>query len=446
MGKIKKILENELIGGTQNTDIYPVTSTRAVFDRNNDNLDDRLANKIPENADYNDSNSDLSISDEKGNIIISAQNGHIKTKNFDSSNTAKKPYTRVTRFTVNVDCGLTNGTNFTPVNINSYTEKKIYSDNVVLYLPTSYTVDKEATKLIILCKQGSTQVTSYSDPVFNLNIFNYMLYLGYAILAADGMPDGLTSELGLDDTRVVGNYVAVQSVIRAYHKIISEYNIDNRGCFVFGFSQGGHYAQNVVDLSGIPILACAELSPVCSMRYHQWDLSANRTIGGIDWTRPARLNIARLFGFTSVTNNEELLSLPYDQDKVQGYDPWTRGVKNPYTGFVQGSSYGSNLWKLPDNVNIKDISMTKLLKAPLKIWVAENDSSLGADVTKVFVQAAKNAGQEVDLVVYSSGGHGIHYSQNAIGTFTENNEVKSLYPIAYEIALWYYRFGGYELK
>lgn len=39
MGKIKKILENELIGGTQNTDVYPVTSTKAVYDENNVRLD-----------------------------------------------------------------------------------------------------------------------------------------------------------------------------------------------------------------------------------------------------------------------------------------------------------------------------------------------------------------------------------------------------------------------
>lgn len=39
MGKIKKILENELIGGTQNTDVYPITSTRAVYDENNERLD-----------------------------------------------------------------------------------------------------------------------------------------------------------------------------------------------------------------------------------------------------------------------------------------------------------------------------------------------------------------------------------------------------------------------
>lgn len=42
MGKIKKILENELVGGTQTTDIYPVTSTKAVYDENNKRLDNIL--------------------------------------------------------------------------------------------------------------------------------------------------------------------------------------------------------------------------------------------------------------------------------------------------------------------------------------------------------------------------------------------------------------------
>ena len=43
MGKIKKILENELVGGTQTTDVYPVTSTKAVYDENNERLDKVLA-------------------------------------------------------------------------------------------------------------------------------------------------------------------------------------------------------------------------------------------------------------------------------------------------------------------------------------------------------------------------------------------------------------------
>ena len=42
MGKIKKILENELLGGTQSTDVYPITSTQAVYDENNEKLSDIL--------------------------------------------------------------------------------------------------------------------------------------------------------------------------------------------------------------------------------------------------------------------------------------------------------------------------------------------------------------------------------------------------------------------
>lgn len=42
MGKIKKILENELTGGNQSTEIYPVTSIKAVYDENNKRLDNIL--------------------------------------------------------------------------------------------------------------------------------------------------------------------------------------------------------------------------------------------------------------------------------------------------------------------------------------------------------------------------------------------------------------------
>lgn len=44
MGKIKKILENELVGGTQRIDIYPVTSTKAVYSEDNERLDNVLNN------------------------------------------------------------------------------------------------------------------------------------------------------------------------------------------------------------------------------------------------------------------------------------------------------------------------------------------------------------------------------------------------------------------
>lgn len=42
MGKIKKLLESELIGGTHNTDVYPVTSTKAVYDTTNKSLEEYI--------------------------------------------------------------------------------------------------------------------------------------------------------------------------------------------------------------------------------------------------------------------------------------------------------------------------------------------------------------------------------------------------------------------
>ena len=55
MGKIKKITENELVGGTQNTDVYPVTSVKAVYDESNERLDNILNRRgvVNISTDYN---------------------------------------------------------------------------------------------------------------------------------------------------------------------------------------------------------------------------------------------------------------------------------------------------------------------------------------------------------------------------------------------------------
>lgn len=56
MGKIKKLLENELVGGVNATDIYPVTSIKAVFNDNNERLDHTINRNSTVNisTNYND--------------------------------------------------------------------------------------------------------------------------------------------------------------------------------------------------------------------------------------------------------------------------------------------------------------------------------------------------------------------------------------------------------
>ena len=80
MGKIKKILESELVGGTQGTDVYPVTSTKAVYDENNVRLDTILKPATKEAAGL--------MSPEDKNNIESLQEE--VAKKFDKTNVAQE--------------------------------------------------------------------------------------------------------------------------------------------------------------------------------------------------------------------------------------------------------------------------------------------------------------------------------------------------------------------
>lgn len=80
MGKIKKILENELIGGTQSTDVYPVTSIKAVYDENNKRLDNIL-NRLDEKID--NKTSEINVAKEEALQAI-AENEQSAITNFNS--------------------------------------------------------------------------------------------------------------------------------------------------------------------------------------------------------------------------------------------------------------------------------------------------------------------------------------------------------------------------
>jgi len=394
----------------------------------------------------NSSENDFEIVDENKNPIVVFNDGHIKTLNFDSSKLEKLPYVRRNFFSYNVNCTNFLTTNFTASSINYYDPIALYEDNAILYLPASYSNQGPKTKLIIYCKEGSTYMTEDHDSILtNPEATRYFLYQGYAILAADGVPDGWKEALKIGE-RAVGNYVAVQSTLRAFEYVKNNYNIDCDNVFIFGYSQGGMYAENVIDNTDLPIRAAVLLSPALSMRYHQWDAPTSQTIDGTSYTKGARLNIARIFNFPEVTTNAQLLALAYDPDKVCGYDPWVRNVDNPYDGFIKGTSVGTELWGLPSGASLDSITMKKYTKCPTKIWVAENDNVLGVDITKVFVKAIRNTGQVADLQLFSTGEHHIQNYQTAIRTFVENGENVSLLPLYLDMAAWYYNFGGLELK
>ena len=351
---------------------------------------------------------------------------------------SKLPYQRRTFWTQKVDCH-NPITNFTVHTLNDLDPINIYEDKCVLYLPDSYTPDGDPTKVILFCKQGASEITSSSDTIVEQCTF--FLKLGYAILAVEGIPDGLCDEKKIGK-RTVGNYIHAQSMTKAYERIVELYNIDPKGCYAYGWSQGGHTLQNLLDNTSLPILCAAAQSPVVSVRYHQWDLAVTATRGGVSYTHDARLSVARLFDYPAVTTDAELTALSYDASKTNGWDPYTRNVDNPYTGFVQSGS----LWYFPSGTTADDITMVKRMRCPFKAWVADNDTALGADVTKAFVKAIKNSGQVAEIKCYSSGAHSIPSAQTTIATFVEHGVTQNLKPLYLEMAQWFEKYGGYSTE
>ena len=53
MGVIRKLKDKELVGGTQNEEVYPVTSTQSVYNSQNKTLDQLLAHNLPINISTN---------------------------------------------------------------------------------------------------------------------------------------------------------------------------------------------------------------------------------------------------------------------------------------------------------------------------------------------------------------------------------------------------------
>lgn len=394
--------------------------------------------------------SDLSITDESAHEVLRLRKGHIKTKYFDSAKVVKKPYERRIAFTVKVDATNFLASNFVSVDVNTIETPFYCVDNCVLYLPDSYTQQGKSTPLVIYCKQGDSIIKPEVDSYDMLNkvetklIFHYLLSLGYAILGVDGVPDAWRDELKIQEGYAVGNYVAVQSTLKAYQYVLDNYNISKNGVALFGMSMGGLTAFNLIENTEMPINCAALAYPVVSMRYHIWDgkLTTPFYVDGVPFYMRSRYNIGKIFGFT-FEDEEELEALNYDYFKTAGYDPWYKNVDDMYQGFTKSSPYGRSLYALQLGTSIDDITMKKLLRCPVKAWVADNDNVLGADVTKVFFKALKNAGVSCDIQCYTTGGHAIQSNQTAIGTFTEHGNTYNLMPIAKDVADWLFLNGVY---
>lgn len=81
MGTIKKLIDNNLVGGFSNTEVYPVTSTKAIYDENNERLDNILNRRLSIKTVVLPQRSSINIDLNNNKVIISEGPLYITTYN-----------------------------------------------------------------------------------------------------------------------------------------------------------------------------------------------------------------------------------------------------------------------------------------------------------------------------------------------------------------------------
>lgn len=156
MGKIKKILETELVGGTQSTDVYPVTSTKAVYDENNVRLDTILKPATEETAGLMSPEDKKNIDDKLSKSEGGEVNKHIVVTNKDSNYST----------TINPDGSI-------------YVWNKSFKDNILIIKPSSYgpTIGIEVLGRPLILNNVSS-INNTGNMSFDFQVRNNDVYAG----------------------------------------------------------------------------------------------------------------------------------------------------------------------------------------------------------------------------------------------------------------------------
>lgn len=249
------------------------------------------------------------------------------------------------------------------------TTQNLETDWAVLIMPKTSLINP--VRLVVYCHSGGGIVTeqdiSESEKV---DITQYLVSKGYAVLDVGGLPMSYANRLNVDPGRTVGSYVALRSMLKAYDYVTEQFNIAKDGCFLMSNSNGGLLASNIVNLSDMPVLAQSGLAPLISLERNTWFVESGAVHGGGFTSYQNRANIARLFGMQcSLNTQEELLNAKYEKEKVGVYDPFDYCVnqsKEPY-------------------------------RVPYLIFTLKDDKFVYYDLTQEFAQKMNERGSKIVL-------------------------------------------------
>ena len=388
------------------------------IDKSVTNTKDLTSSNIPNEAKYFTFNFYVPASS-KEEAINTAKNYSISLKAQEEDTSQEIIYNEKNFFTVEVNAHNPIKTVLTAQEQTQIKdEPNMYEDYCQLLLPKGHSNKKAPLKVVVFFHGGGEAVTENAG-FENFAPAVHFLYRGYAVLATNGLPHKLASENGLSVSRPVGNWMAVESAVKALEYSIKNFNIDRDGVYAYGYSQGGMTALNFVDLGNFNVKAVTVDSPAASMKYSQLTIS------------DALVNLQYFYGFNSLET--------FSYDKVSGLDPYSRNC----TEIVDASQYViGNLFLDGELDKIKSL---RFFKCPTRFFIGDADSTCKGFVSQVMVKQGKNAGQFCDCSIYKGVGHCVDRLATTLKTISYNSKEYDITQPMVDMAIWFSRFGGYTV-
>ena len=254
-----------------------------------------------------------------------------------------------------------------------------YYDKCVLMLPETYTPNGEPTRLVIACHGAGGGTTDTDSQTEHQVQYKYLIANGFAVMDVNGIPQEYCTKYGVSYINNIGSPIAVQSYVKAYQWVITNYNIARDGVMVTGGSMGGISSSNLVMSRAIPVLAHAVSCPVLDtynhIFLHPWSGGLPKTALGV------------IYGLEKDGSNNYI----YNEDKICGYNPIVNGMESFNSSGQRVSSVGS--WDFSTHqLNGQTVIEYKSYPCPLLIWHCVNDPTVDYSVSERQITAIRNAG------------------------------------------------------
>lgn len=382
-----------------------------------------------------DLSADLDIEDENGRVLVRFSGGHIMTKYFDSASKAERPSSGYEVFSYMVDTTIpTRRTSGTTVQDG----ENLQADKGIVMLPESYTSNGNPTRLVMFAHGLGGLITSSSTSFSqSFPLHSALLADGYAIFEINGTP-------GVENTSYshFGGPVWVRSCIAAYKYLISKYNFRTDGILTYGYSLGGLGTLQLPNFN-LPVIAQVTYAGV----YDQFKSSYSKD------TAAGKADFLARFGMTdysfTLTNGGNNVVPPQQEREyiIEHRDMWARYADLAYGVTTPDIARMYSVWPAPSTTQDADEEaiydgLVINNRPPCLFIQGEADTTIVKRYTTYLATMIGNSGKVADVRFFTGGTHqNILTIGDNVSYTAANGQTLTLNASSYEGLLFLKRFN-----